>query len=174
MAVLPMEQAVTGAMEGPKAPYLMLIMAAAILAIIMGTSVGLTRSGPREASSPLCPIKVWMPPIPEPTYTPIRSRSMPSSRKPACVKACSAAARASWQNRSIRRASFAPNHAAGSKSFTSPAILTLCLAVSKLPICPMPDFPRTSPDQKVSTSLPSGDITPIPVITTLSILKSAS
>ncbi|MMZ69347.1 hypothetical protein D1872_321700 [compost metagenome] len=47
IAVLPIEQAVTGDKVGPIAPYRMLICAAAILEIIIGTRLGLTRPGPR-------------------------------------------------------------------------------------------------------------------------------
>ena len=53
IAVLPIEHAVTGASVEPSALYLMLMSAAAILGIIMGTRVGLTRSGPRDDSVPL-------------------------------------------------------------------------------------------------------------------------
>ena len=49
IALLPVAQAVTGASTGPFSPYRMLTCAAAMLAIIIGTSVGLTRPGPRSS-----------------------------------------------------------------------------------------------------------------------------
>src|SRR5687767_652745 len=66
----------------------------------------------------------------------------------------------------MRRASFLSRYCSTSKSLTSPAKVVSWSVASKRVIGPMPDRPSTMPCQVDATSLPSGVISPMPVMTT--------
>jgi hypothetical protein len=68
---------------------------------------------------------------------------------------------------SKRRASLADRTFAGSKPFTSPAICELKAAGSNRVMRVMPDFPASMVLQASGTPLPTGEMTPRPVTTTL-------
>ena len=97
-------QAVTAGSVGPFAPKRMAIVPAAIFDIIIGIKKGETRPGPRSLSFSVSLTNVFMPPMPEPTYTPSRSFSM-CPDIPLSSTACAAAPMAYWAKRSVRRIS---------------------------------------------------------------------
>src|SRR4030042_4161081 len=68
------------------------------------------------------------------------------------------------------RSPFLPRKETGSKSLISPAIWTLKEAVSNRLIALNPVFPRNNASQYTCRPIPTGERTPMPVITTLSIL----
>jgi hypothetical protein len=71
------------------------------------------------------------------------------------------------------RASFAGIQSAASNPLTSPAMRVGNVELSKRVIAPMPERPATRLDQPVSTSLPTGEIRPSPVMTTRRLLIQA-
>src|SRR5215469_10327863 len=77
-----------------------------------------------------------------------------------------AAATAYWVKRSIRRASLRSMNCSATKSFTSPAIRESSCSALKRVIGPMPDFPANIASQFFSVPVPSGEIKPVPVMTT--------
>ena len=69
-----------------------------MLEIIIGTKKGDMRPTPSFNSTSVWLTKVWMPPMPEPMYTPRRSGAMFSPlARPLSFMACAAAAMAYWQ-----------------------------------------------------------------------------
>src|SRR4030042_6295864 len=68
------------------------------------------------------------------------------------------------------RSPFLPRKETGSKSLISPAIWTLKEAVSNRLIALNPVFPRNNASQYTCRPIPTGERTPIPLITTLCIL----
>ena len=166
-------QAVTTSRQGPLARKRMAICPAAMFDIIVGTMSGETQR-PVGSSIILAVSRYWVskPPIPEPTYTPSLKGSMlallSSVCSPESSTACIAAAMPYWTNLSclrtnpLSRPAFSP-----SKSLTIPAILTGRPSVGKSVMKPIPFTPLTSESQKVFTSFPTGEMTPMPVTTTL-------
>ena len=75
MASEPAAQAVQVALSGPLVPSSRLTCAAPMLGIIMGTSSGLTRSGPFSMSFSISLCSVCRPPTPLATTAPTRSAS---------------------------------------------------------------------------------------------------
>ena len=130
MALVPPAQAVTGATHMPLSPKRMAIWPAAMLAMVMGTKKGLTRSKP--FCSPLaCSSSILgRPPMPADTMVAKRVASVFSISMPASSIASMAAAMANWVKRAILRLSRLSTRTAGSKSLTSAASLVLLLLVS--------------------------------------------
>src|SRR5699024_1103030 len=91
---------------------------------------------------------------------------------PLRLTASTLAATPNCENRSIREYSFRPIVSLGLKSLTSAATETPVFDASKLSIGEIPEFPAFILSQQDNTSLPIGEIVPIPVITTLCILSS--
>ena len=137
----------------------------------MGMKNGLILEGPLAPSFKDCSKKVWIPPIPVPTHTPQRVASIFSKSSLASSIASLAAATANWVTRSIRLPSFLSPYLPKSKSFTSPAILTLKSVVSNWVIIPIPDLPAVRLAQNSSLPVPIGVIGPTPVTTTLLLVK---
>ena len=168
MALLPEAQAVTSASTGPMRPKLMDTCPAAILAIIIGTAKGLTLEGPLVSMRCTVSSMVPIPPMPVPMMVPTRSGFSALMSSLASSTAILAAATANCTFRSIWRTAFlSPTYFTGSKSFTSPAMRTGKSAASNSVMGPMPDFPAISAFQNSSVPMPTGETTPMPVITTL-------
>ncbi len=165
MAWEPPAQAVAMQKLGPVQPSFMPTRAAAALGIIMGTSIGETRAGPRENRLYSCSSWVMSPPTPAAATTPQRAGSAPSS--PASARASAAAPKASWATRSVRRVSLLSKYVAGSKSVTSQAKRTGSAAGSIRPIGAAHERPTISVSQNVVRSQPAGVLTPMPVMATL-------
>ena len=82
--------------------------------------------------------------------------------------ACAAAACANRQKRSLRLVSFMlMPYAAGSKSRTTPATFTGSPHSPNSGQALIPQRPASSADQKAAVPFPTGEMTPVPVITTL-------
>jgi hypothetical protein len=107
-----------------------------------------------------------IPPMAEPTTTPVRSGSSASS--PASAIASSVAATANSTPRSMRLASLREATNSGSKPRTSPAIRTGNGDGSKAAIVSMPLRPASIASQVEGASSPSGLTVPIPVMRTRS------
>jgi len=141
------------------------ICAAAMFGIIIGMKSGLMRSLPLVHSVWSWSSKVPKPPTPLATSAPMRSGSLAtSSLESSC--AMIAAASAYWAKGSMRRCVRLSMYSSGSNSRTSAAMRTGSDDASKLRMRPMPDWPAMSRDQRRSMSQPSGDTTPMPVMTT--------
>ncbi len=91
---------------------------------------------------------------------------------PESSKAIIPAATAYWMKRSIFLTSFFSIRSAGSKSGTSPAILTGKAEASKRVISRMPERPSIAPAHDLSRPVPNGLTMPNPVIATLLISPS--
>ena len=149
-AWVPAAQAVQVFSAGPWKPCRIDTAAGAALGIIIGMRNGDTRRGPFSLMTRIWSSRVWMPPMPVPMNTPRRVGSPVNS--PACSRAMSAAARANWVQRSLRRASFGfSNHKEGSKSGTKRS--------------PSGAGPHR-PSQKASVPTPHVETTPRPVTAT--------
>ena len=166
-----MAQAETMAKLGPRRPKCIEIWPEAILLIIMGIMKGETFFGPRSLRMVCCSSRVLRPPIPEPTRTPARSRSIEACSRPASLQASPAAAIARWVYRSVRRTSLGFLKAvAGSKLRTSPAMRQSYPVVSKAVTGAMPLSPRIRRSQVLGKSFASGVSVPKPVTTTRRVL----
>ena len=161
-------QAETVAWAPARAPSRSPTLAAAALAISIGTVSGLTRRAPFSFWTSQLPSRVFRPPMPVATTTASRSRSTGLSSpnpKPASVHASMAAITASCETRSRRRAS--------TRSSTVPGSTAACAAIlqgrSSAQASSMrltPDRPASMPSQVLGTSPPSGVVAPSPVTTT--------
>jgi hypothetical protein len=92
MAWAPVVQALTVARLGPVMPRSMEICPEIMLMIEDGTKKGETRRGPLACSVRHSSSMVPMPPMPEPTQMPMRSRLSSVMVRPASCTACLAAA----------------------------------------------------------------------------------
>ena len=101
----PVAQAVTTVRFGPRRPNMMLTWPLAMFAISMGMKNGLTLSGPRSSNVLCWASSVYMPPMPEPTITPMRSAFSGVTSSFASSSASLEAAMAKWRKRSILRTS---------------------------------------------------------------------
>ena len=99
-----MAQAVVIGRQEPCALNLIAMLPPAMFAISIGMKYAETRFGPFSLSIVIWFEKVWMPPIPEPKYTPKRSGSI-LPRISLSFTACVAAAIANCANRSFLRSS---------------------------------------------------------------------
>ena len=168
MALFPEAQAVTSASTGPMRPKLMETWPAAMLAIIIGAAKGFTLVGPLVSMRCTVSSMVLMPPMPVPMMVPTRSGFSVLISSLASSTAILAAATANCTFRSMWRTAFlSPTYFTASKFFTSPAMRTGNPSVSNSVIGPMPDLPAISAFQNSSVPMPTGETTPIPVITTL-------
>ena len=167
MQFVPVAQAVTTQAEGPWMPSVIAICPVAMLAIIIGMKNGLIFDGPLAKSFSYCTWRVCIPPIPAPTKTPVRSRSIFSRSSAASLSASLDAATANCAYLSIRLDSFLSIKSSGLKSLTSPAICELYSVGSNCVIRSIPFRPSRSPDKKFSLPIPIGVIAPKPVTTTL-------
>src|SRR6266567_1810125 len=149
---------------GPLNPNSMATCPAAALGMSWGTMNGLTRSAPRSRNVLCCLRRLSRPPIPVENSTPVRVGSTEGS--PASLHASFAAATAKCETRSLRRTSFASRNSAGSKSRTSPAILTGSSDVSNRSMGRTPPRPATSASHAAVTPTPTGVTGPMPVTTT--------
>ena len=165
-------QAVTMSRQGPFALCLMAMLPAAMFEIMVGMKSGEIQR-PEGSSIILAVSRYWTskPPIPEPTYTPRRNGSMfcssPSVCRPESFMACQAAAMPYCVKRScLRMNGLSMPNSSALKFLILPAILTGRSSVGKLSINSMPHTPSLRFFQKVSTSFPTEEMTPIPVMTT--------
>ena len=158
-------QAVHCALSGPRVPSSMDTNAAPMLGISAGTQKGEKRSMPfvNRCSCAVC--SVPSPPMPVAMAAPMRSASGSISSR-AWSTASRAAATASWQKRSVRRAVFLSIATVGSKSLTSQAILTGDSEASKSVIGPPPGRPARRASSTSGTPLPMALTAPSPVMTT--------
>ena len=135
---------------------------------------GDTRRGPFSFSTIAVSAMVASPPIPDPTMTPVRSRSASSSGfHPASASACSAAAIANRMKTSTLRLSLGAIQSSAlnvpsdpSPSGTSQAMVQASWLGSNRVMRPAPDRPALSRAHVSSTPHASGETMPIPVITT--------
>ena len=111
------------------------------------------------------------PPTPTPIITPTLKGSRSLRSVPAFFIASRDAQSANWVKRSILLLSFLSMYSPGSKSFTAPTIFTGKSDASNWSIKLRPFFPAFMFSQNSSTLLPRGFTVPMPVITTLLILK---
>ena len=139
----------------------------AMLLIIIGMKNGLTRSGPRSSRFWCCVSNVSMPPMP--------GTDDHADAVGVEVRHVEAGVRDGLAGRDDRELDEAVHalrllalhpRGSGSKSFTSAAMRVAYAVASKRVIGVTPLFPAHRFDQNVSTSLPSGEIAPMPVMTT--------
>ena len=164
------EHAETTGRQGPCALKRMAMLPAPTLEISIGMKWGEMRETPSSTITRVCLMKVDMPPIPEPAYTPKRAGSMFSpATRPLSATAWMAAQVANWLNRSVRRtAGISMPYETGLKSLTLPATCRGSSPNSSMPSSgTMPQRPSARLRLNVSISFPMGEMTPIPVITTL-------
>ncbi len=146
-------------------------LAAAALAISIGTVSGDTRRTPFSFWMSHWLSSVCSPPIPVETTTASRSRSTGLSSpkpNPASRHASLAAMSPSWDTRSSRRASTRSSTVLGSTA-TVPAIWHGSSAAQSASIRLTPERPASRPSQVLATSPPIGVVAPSPV-TTMGIL----
>ncbi len=129
-----------------------------------GTVKAETRPGPRSASTLVWSSMDRRPPTPVETTTAARSGS--TGGRPASSMASLAAATARWTARSVRLAALRSMYSTGSKSGTSPAILTGCSEASNSVTSRIPECPEARASQNRSRPTPTGVTGPIPVTTT--------
>ncbi len=98
MALAEAEHAVTTHDTGPNRLCSIEASPAAMLGMIRGTPVGLTRSGPRSIRVVISSMNEPIPPNPAPTMTPARAAASSSSAKetPDCSSAWRTATRKNW------------------------------------------------------------------------------
>jgi hypothetical protein len=165
IAWLPAAQAVVVQLRGPPRPSSIDTCAAAMFAIIIGTSSGERRPGPRSTSTRACSVKVCRPPTPLAITAPMRA-SWPLTLRPASASASFAAATPSWAKRSIRRADLRSMYSVGSKSRTSQANLVSYSDTSKSVIGRAPERPSSTDRHTSSGPTPMEVSSPRPVTTT--------
>ncbi len=156
---------------GPLQLYRMEMRPGAMLTIIWMMKKGDSRSNPFSRPLRCCSSSEEMPPMPEPTMTPTFSGAYPLALSapmgmPDSLTAISAAARAYWAYRSIRRTSRLSMNCSGSKSFTSPAMRASIFPGSKRVTRAIPDLPASIACQFFSVPVPSAEMSPVPVTTT--------
>jgi len=159
--------AVAVASLGPRAPKRMETWPAARLMMAPGMKKGEILRGPPASITECSRSMTSKPPIPEPMWTPTRSRLESSILRPEWSMASCAAAIAKWMKRPILRASFFSMKRSGSKSLTSAAMRTGWPVRSKALISAIPLRPASRPSQSSGAVLPTPQTRPIPVTTTL-------
>ncbi len=145
----------------------MAMFPAAMFPIVIGINIGETLEGPFSLILVTCSCIVPRPPTPEPNMTPTLDASSFSISIPLSSIACTAAPIAYTAKGSFLFISFFVIYFSGSKSLTSPATFTLKSVVSNFVIFSIPHTPFFAFSHMLSTVLPSGLTTPIPVITHL-------
>src|SRR5208283_3937289 len=107
------------------------------------------------------------PPMPEPMWTPTRSAFSGLILSPDILKASSAAATARWMKRPIFLTSFFSMKLRGSKFLTSAAMRQAKLLVSNWVMPATPLLPASTACHTSPVVLPTPQIRPMPVTTTL-------
>src|SRR5574341_460555 len=165
IAWLDAAQAVVVQKFGPRRPSAMAMCPAAAFGMSWGTVKGETRLGPLVCSTLSLASRELIPPMPVANSTPVSSLStLPSM--PASCQASRAAVKASWVDRSSRRASFVPSVTVGSKSVHSAATLEGTSSGSTRVKGPTPERPAVMASQYALTPTPTGVTAPVPVTTT--------
>ncbi len=154
IACAPAAQADITPNDPPRIPRRIATAAAAALPISIGTASGETAFAPRSRSTSCCCSSEPSPPIPVPITQPTRSDAYgSSSAQPAASTASSAAAIASWVNRSARRASLRERKSVASKSEQRPKPSLI------------PHSPAAQRSISVVAPTPRGVTAPTPVMT---------
>ncbi len=166
MLCVPVEQAVTMHMFGPRMPVSMAIWPDAVSGSMLAMKKGLTVRAPFVSQASLLSMISCGPPPPEPKTTPMSSRFASVTSSPESARACLAAATPRTTLRSVRRTSLKFIQALGSKSLTSPAAWASYGEGSKRVMRLRPEWPSTRFDQAVSMSWPTGLMMPRPVTAT--------
>src|SRR5579863_3059729 len=160
-------QAVAVASFGPLAPKRMETWSAARLIIAAGIKKGEILLGP-PSNKAVCSRSIMSnPPMPEPMCTPTRSSFSGVIFKPDILKASSAAAMARWMKRPIFFTSFFSMKLRGSKFLTSAAIWQAKALESNCVMRATPLLPASRDCQTSPAVLPTPQIRPMPVTTTL-------
>ena len=134
--------------------------------IAPGTKNGEIFLGPLVSSKSLFSSMVPSPPMPDPIETPILLKSSSSRFNPESITHWSEAIKPNWINSSTLRIYFLSRWSSGLR-FTVAANLVSKSVVSNFVIGETPLFPLIMLFQDSETEFPTGDIMPIPVITTL-------
>src|SRR5208282_2267291 len=160
-------QAVAVASLGPLAPKRMEMWPAARLMMAAGIKNGEILRGPPSRSAACSRSIMSNPPMPEPICTPTRSAFSGVIFRPDILNASSAAAIARWMKRPIFLTSFFSMKFRGSKFLTSAAIWQAKLLESNCVMRATPLLPASTACHTASVVLPTPQIRPIPVTTTL-------
>ena len=170
MAWLPVAQALTTAVFGPRMPNWMATIPDGLSTSMWGIVHGDTRLAPTSQYFFAFSSRMLTPPQPEPKTIPIRSGSASSGRiwlwpliRPPSRSASAVAAIAIWVARSWRRTSLGSISTVGSKSGTSPPTLMSWSDRSAMVTSRIPERPATRLSQAASLPMPTGDTTPSPV-----------
>ena len=131
-----------------------------------GTKNGDIRRGPLAIISRILSSIIGNPPIPDPTFTPIRSAFCSVTCRPASSMAILVAAIPKWINVSMRLTSLGDIQSAALKFLTSPAKRVGNILASKWVIGPIPPRPLIVLSHASAIPLPTGETIPRPVITT--------
>src|SRR5579862_6063857 len=140
---------------------------AARLTIADGIKKGEILRGPPSSKAVCSRSMMSNPPMPEPMCTPTRSSFSGVIWRADIFIASSEAASARWMKRAIFFTSFFSMKFRGSKFLTSAAIWQAKLLESKCVIRPTPFLPASRPCQTSPVVLPTPQIRPMPVTTTL-------
>src|SRR5208282_5660054 len=160
-------QAVAVASFGPLAPKRMETWPAARLTMAAGIKKGEILRGPPSRSAACSRSMISNPPMPEPMWTPTRSAFSGVIFKPDILNASSAAASARWMKRPIFLTSFFSMKLRGSKFLTSAAIWQAKLLESNWVMRATPLFPASTAFHTSPVVLPTPQMRPMPVTTTL-------
>src|SRR5208282_6548026 len=160
-------QAVAVASFGPLAPSRMETWPAARLTIAAGMKNGEILRGPPSNSAVCSRSMMSNPPMPEPMCTPTRSSFSGVICRADILNASSAAAIARWMKRPIFLTSFFSMKLRGSKFLTSAAIWQANLLESNWVMRATPLLPASTAFHTSPVVLPTPQIRPMPVTTTL-------
>src|SRR3954471_4257959 len=159
--------AVAVASFGPLAPQRIETCPAARLIIAEGIKKGEILRGPPSSRAECSRSMMSNPPMPDPMWTPTRSSFSGVIFRPDILRASSAAAIARWMKRPIFLTSFFSMYCKGSKFLTSAAIWQANALASKPVMSATPLFPASRALHTSSVELPTPQINPRPVTTTL-------
>src|SRR5258708_26222815 len=159
--------AVAVASLGPLAPKRMETWPAARFTIAAGIKKGEILRGPPSMRAVCSRSIMSKPPIPDPMCTPTRSSFSGVIFRADILNASSAAATARWMKRPIFLTSFFSTKFSGSKFLTSSAIWQAKLLESNWVIRPTPLLPASRLCHTSPVVLPTPQIRPMPVTTTL-------
>src|ERR1700685_653645 len=160
-------QAVAVASFGPLAPKRMETWPAARLTMAAGMKKGEILRGPPLSRDECSRSMMSNPPMPEPICTPKRSAFSGVICRADILNASSAAAMARWMKRPIFFTSFFSMKLRGSKLFTSAAIWQAKFAESNWVMRATPLLPASTACHTSPVVLPTPQIRPMPVTTTL-------
>src|SRR5271165_590885 len=160
-------QAVAVASFGPLAPKRMETWPAARLIMAAGIKNGEILRGPPSNSAVCSRSMMSNPPMPDPMCTPTRSAFSGVICRADILNASSAAAMARWMKRPIFLTSFFSMKFSGSKFLTSAAIWQAKLLESNWVMRATPLLPASTACHTAPVVLPTPQIRPSPVTTTL-------